>query len=290
MLLKYYSLYAVLFLIVNLSGCSFLEQYKTPTNESVKFDPTLIRDYTQTLEYQESQRAPFITSYHYGDKFLVIVASQHADGAGSPTHLSIEKAFGDNPPAFLLVEGSAFTIVSDPDDVNYAKECLKKNFRYCGVDAFAVSLALKSNTPFSYGDPSDAGVHSALKKKGLTDDELIVFYALKNIPQKKLSVALAESSKKLRAKKTMSESTFKKIYKNKMGQVFNIKNISHHSSWLSNTAEAIDTLRDQFFTRQMEARLNKYKKLLVVIHSSRLVKLRVMLNSALGESSDVKAL
>jgi hypothetical protein len=305
----------VMLLTISFSGCSYFQKYKTPTNDDVHLDSSLIQNYTQTLEYQEKLKAPFIASYNYGEKKLVYVAAVHSDGSGNLTHQAIKKAFQEFKPDFLIVEGSAFTIVSDPDDIKYANICQKQSFKNCAEDAFAITEALKANIPFCYGEPSDAAIHSNLKKRFITDDELIAFYALRNIPQwkrigikpspeltaawsKKLVEALAKSSKKFRAKTVMSEAKFKKIYKAKMGTAFNFSDISDETispqidqnpKWANKMAHLVDVLREQFLVKQIETRLNKHKKVLVVYGSAHLIKHRPMLSKVFGESTDMSA-
>ncbi|MDD4974070.1 MAG: hypothetical protein PHY93_06945 [Bacteriovorax sp.] len=312
MQLHKYLLFIVMLLTINLSGCAYFQKYKTPTNEDVHLDSSLIQNYTQTLEYQEKLRAPFIASYNYGDKNLVYVAALHTDGAGNATHQTITKAFQEFKPEFLIVEGSAFTIVSDPDDIKYANNCQKMNFKSCTEDAFAIIEALKVKIPFCYGEPSDAAIHSTLKKRFITDDELIAFYALRNIPQwkragikpspeltatwnKKLVEVLVRSSRKFRAKTAMSEAKFKKIYKAKMGRDFNFYDISDDTispqidrspKWANKMAHLVDVLREQFLAKQIETRLNKHKRVLVVYGSAHLIKHRPMLSKVFGESTD----
>ncbi|MBC7538907.1 MAG: hypothetical protein H7281_08800 [Bacteriovorax sp.] len=313
MQLNKYSLCAVMLFIINLSGCAYFEKYKTPTNEDIHLDSSLVQNYSQTLEYQEYLKAPFISSYNYGDKNLIYLAAVHTDGSGNTTHHTIEKAFKDFNPKFLIVEGSAFTIISDPDDVTYANNCLKNNFMNCSEDAYAITLAIKANIPFSYGEPSDAAIHSTLKKRLITDDELIAFFALRNIPQwkranikpnpelmaswkKKLVEALARASKKFRATTIMSETKFKKIYKAKMGEDFRFIDITddtinpqidHEPKWSNKMAHIVDILREQFLVKQIEMRLNKYDKVLVVYGAAHLIKQRPMFKKVFGESADI---
>lgn len=308
--LNKYTFCALILLCMNMSGCAYLKKLTRQNTEDINLDSSLIQTYTQTLEYKEKFRAPFIASYNYGDKNLVYVAALHTDGDQNATHQTIKKAI-EMKPHFLIVEGSAFSIISDPDDIAYANACLKKKFKNCGEDAFAVTEALKAQIPFSYGDPSDAAIHATLKKRFISDDELIAFYTLKNIPQwkrgemkageiglswnKKLAAALSRASKKFRAKSTMTESKFKKVYKSKMGKDFNFDDITDETlrpqidqnpKWSNKLAYSIDVLKNQFLVKQIELRLNKYKKVLVVYGSSTLIKHRPMLKEVFGDSTD----
>ncbi len=286
------------------SSCSYLDKYKTPINESVTLDSSLIQDYSSKLLGRENFLAPFISNYNYGDKNLVYVASVHQEGPGTLTQKTIEKAMKEFKPDFLIVEGSAFTIISDPDDIAYASECHKKKYKFCREDAYAVNLALRAKIPFCYGEPSDAAIHNTLKKSGVTDEELIAFYTLRGLPalkregqfnNKKLVELLNRSSKKFRADKFISVAQFKKLYKKKMNAEFKILNISDETispqidqnpMWSNKIAYAVDVLREQFLTKQIETRLNKYKKVLVVYGAEHLMKARPMFSRALGEPID----
>jgi hypothetical protein len=293
-----------------------LDKYKTPTNEPVALDPGLIQDYTSKLPNKEVFKAPFISNYTYGDKNLVFVATERQEDPKPETQITIEKAIKDFAPEFIIVEGSAFTIISDPDDVAYAKECQKKKYKLCAEDAYTIHLAVNAGIPFCYGDPSDAAIHASLKKNGITDDEIIVFYTLKSIPawkrdgikptkelqkawKKKFNELLAKSSKKFRAKKPMTEAQFKKIYKLRMGAEFNFADISNETispamdnnpMWSNRMAHSIDILKEQFLTKQIETRMNKYKKVMVVYGATHLMKARPMFSRALGEPVDSSAL
>lgn len=299
---------AIIFVLINVIGCS---QFKK-TNGDITLDTSLLRNYSQTLEYQEKLRAPFISSYVYGDKNLVYVAALHTDGTPNTTHQTIEKAFADFKPDFLIVEGSAFTIISDPDDIKYAKTCFKRKYKNCGEDAFAINQALAAKIPFIYGEPSDAAIHSTLKKRLITDDELIAFYALREIPKwkwagvkpdkellalwnKKLVESLASASRKFRARTPMSETRFASVYRAKMGKEFNYMDINDETispqtdrnpKWSNKIAYLVDALREDFLVKQIEKRVNKYKKVLIVYSSSHLIKQRAMLSDVFGPPAD----
>ncbi|MFA6237822.1 MAG: hypothetical protein WC635_10880 [Bacteriovorax sp.] len=307
-----YTLCVLMLLNLSLSGCAVLDKFKTPDGD-IEFNPKQLRDYTTELEAEEKYKAPFIASYTYGEKNLVFVATLHTSGAGNTTHKSIEKAFNEFKPDFLIVEGSAFTIISDPDDIAYSKACVKRKFKYCGEDAYAISQALKAKIPFSYGEPGDASVFEVLKKNAIAAEEMIVFYTLKNIPQwrrtaldtredlktlwnRKLNETLTKYSKKFGASPVMNAENFKKIYKAKMGADFNFINITDatispqidkNPTWINKMAHAVDVVRENFLVNQMEKRLNKYKKVLVVYGVSHLVKQREMLSNTLGDSTDM---
>lgn len=278
-------------LLFFLPSCAYLDKYKTPTNQDVVLDPSLIQNYSAALLAQEKFKVPFISSYTYGDKNLIYVAAERVDGLGTLTHKTILKAMNELKPDFVILEGSAFTIVSDPDDIKYAKKCQKENFKYCSIDAYTISLALRSDTPFCYGEPSDAAIRATLKKSGVTDDELIVFYTIssgfKKNDEQKLKEALAHASKKVRAVKPMSAAHFKKIYKAKMGKVFTFS--SETSPWFNKIAAAVEDMREQFLVKQIETRLNKYKNVLVVNGAAHLIKQRAMLLKALGSPVDMSA-
>lgn len=281
--------------IFSFVGCAQFKKLTTPTDADIKLDSALIQNFSDALVTAEPLSAPYIASYRYGDKNLVYVAALETEGAGSTTHKSIEKAFVEFAPDFLIIEGSAFTIISDPDDIQYANICEKRQFKYCGEDAFAITMAQKYKVPFSYGEPSDAGLHAVLGKNGVSDDELIAFYALKTIVRSKntkLSEALIRSSNKFRAKTPMSEARFKKFFKEKMGVAFKLNEINAETispqinkvpKWANKMAYSIDILRGQYLTRQMESRLNKYKKVLVVYGHAHLLKHKPMLESVFGE-------
>lgn len=312
MVFNIYRLSIWMLLSLSLYSCAVLDKFKTPEGD-IEFSTRQLRDYTKELEDEEKYKAPFIANYNYGAKNLVFVASLHTSGSNNTTHKTIEKAFNEFKPDFLIVEGSAFTIISDPDDIAYAKACAKRKYKYCGEDAYAINQALKAKIPFSYGEPSDVSVFEVLKKNGISAEEMVVFYTLKNIPQwrrsaldthedlktlwnKKLKETLTKYSRKFNTPTVMNAENFKKIYKAKMGIDFNFIDITDaaispqidkNPKWTNKMAHAVDVVRENFLVNQMEKRLNKYKKILVVYGVSHLVKQREMLNNTFGDSMDM---
>ena len=261
--------YLLLVSLILISSCSYLKKFKDQTFDDAVLDSTLLKNYASAMPFKERYKAPFISSYSFGDKTLTYVALSHPESLTGNENRTVKKAILDFLPNFILLEGSAFTIVSDPDDLEYARECERKHYQFCGEDAYAINMANDRGIAFSYGDPSAAALHSTLKKNGVTEDELIVFYTLKEIPlwkreglkthvdlnkawKKKFLQSLIRASKKVRSKNVMSEAKFKKIFKLKTGKEFKIDEINREFTsplvdmdprWSNKMAIAIDNMQ-----------------------------------------------
>ena len=277
------------------------EKFKTQNNDPVFFDLSLLQQYHLSMPLKEKFQVPFLSSYSYGDKKLTYLAIDQLEDNGTKNHSIIQKIYTDLKPQFVIMTGSAYTVISDPDDINYALDCEKNRFEFCNIDAYAIYLADDQDIAFNYGTPSDAALHASLKKAGIKNNDLIVYYVLKMLVQKdhkkkfNLKNALQEAAKKIRSNKRLTEQEFKKRFKTLMNFEFKVENISSQlinpseemdPRWSNKLAMMIDNLEEKFLIHQIESRLNKYKNVLVISEAKHLFKERTMLNTKLGLAVD----
>ena len=303
--MRLYLIWVLLFI----TSCSSLEQievrlkekFNSKNNEPISFDLSLLEQYHSSMLFKEKFKTPFLSSYSYGDKKLSYLALDNLEDNGPKIHTMLKKIYADLKPQFVIVTGSAFTVISDQDDINYALECEKKRFEFCNIDAYAIYLADDQDIAFDYGTPSDAALFASLKRNGVKNNELTVYYTLKILVQSNnknkvnLNNALKEASKKTRSLKTLTEQAFKKRFKQLMNADFKIENVTSallnpfevmDPRWSNKLALMIDTLEEKFLIHQIEIRLNKYKNILVISNAHHLFKERSMLNSKLGRAED----
>lgn len=147
--------------------------------------PEQLAPWTKALRDSQPEDA-FAAVYRVGDKRLAFVGAQHANRIDSPTFRLIDAAYAHFRFDSVIAEG--FPTSRGPNSARIRKYVADSGPRADGfVEAGelvpTVVGAQRQQAVFWGGEPHDLAVKARLFARGISGEDLLGFYVLRNIPQ-----------------------------------------------------------------------------------------------------------
>ena len=149
-----------------------------------RLDGSKIRAWSTSLENEYPQEKAIVAHYHAGEYDLYDVAAHHTNKFGTETFNLLEEIF--NKPDFnvLLIEPIAYFYGQSPKWlIDEAQKGRKSDFIAGGESSLAVLLATEKGIPFFGGEPEHVEIYRQLKKRGYSDEDVLGFYVVRQVPQ-----------------------------------------------------------------------------------------------------------
>lgn len=147
--------------------------------------PQKLQPWTTQLRDQQPEDA-FAAVYKMGSKRLVFIAATHANRADSLTFRLIEDAFASFHFDSIIAEGFATSRGANPPSLfKYAAEsgANADGFVEGGETVPTVLGAQRQKAALWGGEVDDLVLKEAIRAQGFSEQELLGFYVLRNIPQ-----------------------------------------------------------------------------------------------------------
>lgn len=263
----------------------------------------LVMPWTESLAQGEAP-LPFVAKYMREDKAMVYVAASHSNRITDPTYVLIKKISEELVPAIFLVEGFETDLGESPKSIAVSASNDGKGGMYKQGEAmYTVQLAHKAKIPFKGLEPSEKSILKALKAEGVTEEDVIHLYFLRQAPQwkragelntldiEKTYYTFANSvAKKIGSSLQLSYPQFVVWYKQKNKKPFRIEAIDSEDSapladgklFTQKLSSVIGRVRDQHIVRVIDEELSSKKRIFVVVGGSHWMTQKLALESLCG--------
>ena len=268
-----------------------------------KLDSQKIRPWGKALESEYPQEKAVIAHYHKNDFDLYYLAAHHTETMGSDTLNLVGKLF-EHKFNVLLIEPIPYSSGESPSwFVEESKKGRTDKFVKGGESALAVILADEKKIPFFAGEPDHQDIYHGLKAKGYTDEDVVGFYVVRQIPQwirerenvkglfeRKIPPFILNYCKVFSISKCPTMTEILSWYRNKLGHKLT-PNVSNNETapilggalFTQKISSDIGFIRDHFTLTLIEKLIRQYKKVAVVYGAGHFVTLRKSFDSAFGE-------
>lgn len=245
-----------------------------------------------------------IAHYKLGPYELFYLAARHTSSVDSDTMRLVQHLFEKEKFSVLLIEPIPYSSGESPMwFVEESKKGITDTFIPGGESALAVSIADKKKIPFFAGEPDHQTIYQELKTLGYTDQDIVGFYVIRQIPQwvrqkesitdlfsRKIPSFIDHYCKVFVIQDCPSLKTTKAWYKSKLGYDLTTDVSKMETAPLSDGKLFTQTLsshvgyvRDHFTLNIIEKLLHQYKKVAVIYGASHFKTLRQSFDVSLGE-------
>lgn len=254
---------------------------------------------------------PLIRRYGYqkSDSELLYLAARHTNTMGDDTLNLVQTLFDKYRFNVLIIESIPYSSGESPKwFVEEAKKGKTEAFVKGGESALAVILADEKKIPFFAGEPDHQDIYKGLKDKGYSDEDVIGFYTVRQVPQ---WVREKENKKDLLKRKIPpfanhycklfsitscpSYSDITNWYKRKLGHelVPDVPNeevapYSDGTLFTQKMSSDVGYIRDHFTLNILQQMVQKYKKVAVVYGAGHFLTLRKSFDASFGEPTFVE--
>lgn len=299
----------VIFLFSVFIGCVSSDKRQEP----VQLNSEKVLSYTFELEKLKHLDAPYFAKFSKGNKTLLFVASKHISVVKYPNLLehptlkTISKLFDEYKPGVVIVEGiDTGTELSPKSIIEFADKCKVSDYKKgCGESFFAINTAREAGRDYITGEPRDAAIAQGLKKFGYTEEDLLGFYMVRQIPQIKrqeqfnaknfdqtLENQLSRFRRKLNFTGKFGPEEFKTWYSKHMTQPKNYLDIENDdpaphggkdATYVQKISNRVTWLRDATTVETIESMLNRFDVVLIIYGGSHLITQEPALIEGLGQ-------
>lgn len=144
----------------------------------VAFDPALVEP---EVMRKTELRAPYLARFEKDGRVLLYVAARHEVTFANSTMDLIRRAFRDEKPDCLVIEGVSNG--TESGFLAYARRACGESACPAGEPAFAALLAEEKKIPFAGGEPGDERVLPAMEKLRYSRRDVFNFYFARRVPQ-----------------------------------------------------------------------------------------------------------
>lgn len=243
-------------------------------------------------------RAPYLARFEKNGRVLVYVAARHEATSSNPTMNLIRRAFKDDKPDHLVIEG--VTNGEERGFVEFARRSCGVTSCPPGEPAFAALLAEEAKIPFAGGEPGDAKVLAAMVKLGYGRRDLLNFYFARRIPQYRREGKMDGSPAELYAeylkgslfeKDGFTYDDFLKWYAERNGKAFDAAAFEEDevapkgkgALYTQRLSAAVNLVRNRFTVRLMGELLGRHRTVVIVYGGSHFLMERRALERTLGK-------
>ena len=277
--------------------------------DSLRLDPADIRTWSEALGSEYPNKKSVIAHYKKSGYELIYLAGGHSNDFGSATINLVEELFARYQFDVLLIEPIPFSSGKSPKwFLEEAKGGLRETFIVGGESALAAIYADKKNIPFYAGEPDHHDIYQGLRSKGYSDQDIISFYLVRQIPQwvrshqptdhllEKRAPAFAKHYCRLFAiEKCPSLEDVSTWYLKHVGHplTVHVQNdevapVSGSQSLPHRISSDVGFIRDHFTLQVIETLLLKHKRVAVIYGAGHFITLRHSFDRALGEPSFIE--
>lgn len=126
---------------------------------------------------------PYVAHFEKGNKQLDFIATQHEQGAESPTAKTIQDVFEKRKPGIVIFEGAPSDMdTTSPSFINRLKEHAAQNYPN-GEAEYVNYLAYQHGIPFIGGEPNHKETCAAMMQKGYSELDMRAAEVLNWIPR-----------------------------------------------------------------------------------------------------------
>lgn len=263
----------------------------------IAFDPALVE---AEVTRQTDLRAPYLARFEKNGRVLVYVAARHEATRSNPTMALIRRAFDEDKPEFLVIEGVPNG--AEGGFLAYARRNCGADACPAGEPAFAALLAEEAKIPFAGGEPRDEQVIPAMAKLGYDRRDLFNFYFVRRIPQYRREGRLGEPLAALHADYLKSYPLFhgdgftyegfEAWYRERNGKKFALAAFDDDevapkgkgAYYTQRLSAAINLVRNRFAVQLLAEKLNAHRAVLIVYGGSHFLMERRALERTLGKA------
>lgn len=266
-------------------------------------NPENIRPWSESLEDEYPQEASVIAHYRAGAYELHYLAARHTNDLDSDTMRLVQYLFEKEKFNVVLIESIPYSSGKSPTwFIEESKKGMTDSFVPGGESALAVTLADRNGIPFYAGEPDHQDIYSGLKGHNFTDQDILGFYAVRQIPQwirarekqsglleRKIPPFLKHYCKIFGITQCPNLQSTLAWYRSKLGKDLTVHVHNEEVAPLSNgklftqvISSKIGTIRDRFTLQVIESLLHQYKKVAVIYGASHFVTLRKSFDEAFG--------
>ncbi len=274
-----------------------------------KLDPKHIRPWSTNLGTEYPNKQSVIARYNKNNHGLFYLAARHTNTIGEDTLNLVETLFKDYQFDVLLIESIPYTSGESPKwYVEEAKRGKTAQFIQGGESAFAALLADTKKIPFFAGEPDHQDIYNRLKAKGYSDEDVIGFYTIRQIPQwvrqqekkegllqRKIPSFVAYHCKIFSVTKCPTYDQILNWYQAKLGHklTVNISNeetapISDGLLFTQKISSEVGFIRDRFTLSIIEKLFHKYKRVAVIYGAGHFITLRKSFDQTFGEPTFIE--
>lgn len=177
------------FVILLLSGCASKPIHRDPAT-------FVFPAWTPALQANEPYAFPYVSKFWNLDESLVYVAANHRYDTEDSTFKTVKAVFETYPVRVLVIEGFVSSLGLNPGSVlSRVNECRETNYKTCGENHYAVRWAVERGIPVMPAEPTDMDIFNGLKVHGVSPDDLVYFYLVRQIPQWRAQKLIDQSFK-----------------------------------------------------------------------------------------------
>ena len=148
-------------------------------------EPSKLQPWTMALRDQQPEEA-FVAVYNAGSKHLIFIGAKHANKIDSPTFRMIEAAYAAFRIDTVIAEGFATSRgANPPTTIAWAARnvATADGFVEGGETVPTVMGAQREPATLLGGEADDLEIKAQMAAAGVSDEDLLGFYVLRNIPQ-----------------------------------------------------------------------------------------------------------
>ncbi len=287
-----------------LSSVFFISCATSPQLESQK-----IRQWTYALGNEYPNEKAVIAHYKKADIELFYLAARHTNTMGDDTLNLVKKLFETYQFNVLIIESIPYSFGESPKwFVEDAKKGKSDTFIQGGESALAVIYADSKKIPFFAGEPDHRDIYKGLKERGYTDEDVVGFYTLRQIPQwirekenkkdllkRKIPSYVSHYCKVFGISTCPSYDDVIKWYKTKLGRDL-VPDVSNEEVapyadgelYTQKMSSNVGFIRDHFTLKIIEQMIKKYKKVAVVYGAGHFLTLRKSFDASFGEPTFIE--
>lgn len=245
-----------------------------------------------------------IAHYKKGSYELFDLAARHVNSMDSDTMRLVQHLFEKEKFNVLLIESIPHSSGESPRwFVEESKKDLTDTFVRGGESALAVTLADQKKIPFFVGEPDHQDIYRGLKGQNYTDQDIIGFYTVRQIPQwvrekenkkdlfrRKIPPHLKHYCKVFGIEDCPSMEATLNWYKSKLGHELSadvsneeVAPVSDGQLFTQKMSSQVGYIRDHFTLGIIEKLLHQYKKVAVIYGAGHFVTLRKSFEASMGQ-------
>ena len=275
----------------------------------LRLNASSIRPWSQTLTEEYPSGKPIIAHYKRHGYELFYLAARHENDFGSETLNLVQELFARFHFNVLIIEPIRFDSGESPQwFIDRSKEGRTDKFIVGGESSLAALLAKEKNIPFFGGGLEHSDVYLGLKEHNYSDEDILAFYVVRQIPQwileresveglleRKVPPFLEHYCKALKSLSCPTLTDIKRWYVSTTGRELSAQVSSEETAPYADgnlktqkISSAVGAIRDRYTLALIETMLHKYKRVAVVYGGSHYVTLKKSLDSGLGSPTFIE--
>jgi 6-pyruvoyl-tetrahydropterin synthase len=292
------TLFGIIILFI-LNACSSVPKMKSEN----------IRSWSNALGNEYPNEKAMIAHYKKGQYELFYLAARHTNTMGDDTLNLVQTLFNEFNFNILMIESIPYSSGESPKwFVEEARQGRNEKFIRGGESALGVILADEKKIPFIAGEPDHQDIYKALKSKGYTDEDILGFYTVRQVPQwvrekldkktllkKKIPPFLTHYCKIFSVRSCPTSEEVMKWYKTKLGhelvpEVSNeeVAPYSDGTLYTQKISSDVGYLRDHFTLNLIQEALRKHKRVAVIYGAGHYLTLRKSFDEAFGDPTFIE--